>query len=129
MTVPMICVLVAFALIYVAHVPGLIARTQDSGGFNNRQPRTQQAGLSGWGARAVAGHANAHEAFAPFAAAVIVNHLAGGDLRVASILSIGFVACRVAYHVAYLLDVDYLRTLVWFLGLACTIGLFVQPLL
>ena len=80
-------------------------------------------------ARAVAGHANAHEAFAPFAAAVIVNHLAGGDLRVASILSIGFVVCRVAYHVAYLLDVDYLRTLVWFLGLACTIGLFVQPLL
>lgn len=128
MTVPMICVFVALLLTYAAHLPGLLARTKDPEGFNNRQPRAQQAKLSGWGARAVAGHANAHEAFAPFAAAVVVNHLAGGDLRIASILSIGFIVCRAAYHAAYLLDVDYLRTLVWFLGLACVVGLFVQPL-
>lgn len=128
MTVPMICVFVAFGLIYAAHLPGLMARAKDRGGFNNRLPRAQQAALTGWGARAIAGHANAHEAFAPFAAAVIVNHLAGGDLRIASILSIGFVVSRAAYHVTYLLDVDYLRTLVWCVGLACVVGLFVQPL-
>ena len=31
--------------------------------------------------------------------------------------------------VAYLLDVDYLRTLIWCLGIACVVGLFAQPLL
>ena len=125
----MICVFAAFVLIYAAHLPGLLARARAAGGFNNRTPRAQQATLEGWGARAIAGHANAHEAFAPFAAAVIVNHLAGGELRVASILSVGFVVTRVAYHAAYLLDVDYLRTLVWCLGVGCVVGLFVHPML
>ena len=62
MTVPMICVFVALLLTYAAHLPGLLARTKDPEGFNNRQPRAQQAKLSGWGARAVAGHAEAHAA-------------------------------------------------------------------
>lgn len=129
MTVPMMCVFAAFGLIYAAHVPGLVARALDEGGFDNRDPRRQQARLTGFGARAIGGHANAHEAFAPFAAAVLVNHLSGGDLRIASVLSVAFVVLRVAYHVAYLLDVDYLRTLIWCLGAACVVGLFAQPLL
>ena len=61
MTVPMMCVFAAFGLIYAAHVPGLVARAMDEGGFDNRNPRRQQAGLEGFGARAIGGHANAHE--------------------------------------------------------------------
>ena len=50
-----------------------------SGGYNNHNPRDQQADLEGWGKRALSAHLYGFEGFAPFAAAVFVAHLAGGS--------------------------------------------------
>ena len=72
------CIVAAWILVYSSKLP-VAAAMQRAGGYDNRHPRAQQATLTGWGARSVAAHQNSFETFAPFAAAVLVAHLAGGS--------------------------------------------------
>lgn len=127
MTIPFICVFIAFLLIMAPKIPMSMAMAKEGGGYDNRDPREQQARLTGWGRRAGAAHTNAMEAFAPFAAAVVICHLAHGDARWASILSITFIAARLIYPVLYIADLSTLRSTVWSVGYGATIGLFILP--
>jgi uncharacterized MAPEG superfamily protein len=127
MTTPFICVFLAFLLIYAMRGPAMLAQYRRPEGYDNKHPRQQQAKLEGWGARAAAAHQNAVEAFGPFAAAVVVAHLAGLDPRRATLLSVTFVVSRVLYNIAYLANLDYLRTAIWSVGFLATAGLFVLP--
>lgn len=127
MTTPFICVLVAYLLIYVPKVPLSAAMAKRPEGYDNKHPRTQQAKLEGWGARARAAHENGFEAFGGFAAAVVVAHLAGASDYRASVLSIAFVVARALYIAAYLANQDYLRSAIWGIGLLCTLALFGLP--
>jgi uncharacterized MAPEG superfamily protein len=97
------------------------------GGFDNRHPRAQQTKLTGWGARAHAAHLNGFEAAAPFAAGVVIAHLAGLDPHRASVLAITFVAARAAYVFAYVADLSYLRSTLWGLGVLVTSAFWVLP--
>jgi uncharacterized MAPEG superfamily protein len=72
MTIAFWCVLAAAMLPYVTIAIGKYDRKYD-----NRSPRDWEARLEGKQRRAVFAHYNHFEAFAPFAAAVIVAHLAG----------------------------------------------------
>lgn len=127
MTTPFICILIAFLLIYVPKVPLSLAMAKQPGGYDNKDPRAQQAKLDGFGARARGAHYNAFEAFPPFAAAVFVAHLAGAADHRATILSVAFVVARAAYVAAYLANLDYLRSAIWGIGVLCTVALFCLP--
>jgi uncharacterized MAPEG superfamily protein len=127
MTTPFVCVLIAFLLIYLPKVPLSVAMAKLPGGYDNKDPRAQQAKLEGMGARARGAHYNGFEAFPPFAAAVIIAHLAGAADHRASILAIAFVVARSLYIAAYLADLDYLRSAIWGIGLLCTAALFCLP--
>lgn len=127
MTTPFLCVFLAYVLAYLPKIASSVAMARLPGGFDNRHPRTQQAQLTGWGARAHAAHLNGFEAAAPFAAGVIIAHLCGVDPHRASVLSIGFVAARAAYVLAYVADLAYLRSTLWGVGVLATAGLFVLP--
>jgi uncharacterized MAPEG superfamily protein len=127
MTIPFVCVFVAAVLIYVPRFFVLAAQARMPEGVDNKDPRGQQARLAGWGKRAQGAHLNAFEAFAPFAAAVFVSHLAGANPGRAAALAIAFVALRVTYTALYIANLDRLRSLVWMLGLASVIGLFILP--
>lgn len=127
MTTPLLCVTIAFVLIYVPRVFVAIGQSRMPEGMDNKHPRDQQARLTGWAKRAQAAHDNSFESFAPFAAAVFVAHLAGGDPAVASTLAIAFVALRALYIGVYLANIDKVRSLVWTGGMACTVGLFLLP--
>jgi uncharacterized MAPEG superfamily protein len=124
MTIPLLCIFIAFILIYVPRV--IVARDQarQPEGFDNRNPRDQQARLTGAGKRAHAAHQNALEGFAPFAAAVFTAHLTGADPRWSSILAVTYVAARVVYIGVYLADKAPLRSAVWMIGFLATGGLF-----
>lgn len=61
------CVMLAWIWVYLSKGPVAMAMNK-LGGYDNRNPRAQQAELTGWGARATAAHANGFEAFAPFGA-------------------------------------------------------------
>ena len=79
-----------------------------------------------WGKRADRAHVNAVEAFAPFAALVIVAHLAGKANGMTAFWATCFFWLRLTHAVVYLLAVPYLRTVVFTLGFVATAGIFVE---
>jgi len=93
-------------------------------GYNNRSPREWEAALEGWRKRAVHAHVNHFEAFAPFAAGVIVAHLARAPQGAIDAIAVAFVIARVAYTGAYLAGKPALRSSIWLVGLGCVIALF-----
>ncbi|PBJ84096.1 hypothetical protein CMZ84_06505 [Lysobacteraceae bacterium NML93-0399] len=98
--------------------------------YDNRDPR-------GWVARqehprlkrAYNAHLNALEAFAPFAAAVVLAQLGGVAHPRIALLALVFVGLRVLHGVAYIVDQAALRSLAWFGALACVVALLVQAAL
>jgi uncharacterized MAPEG superfamily protein len=95
-------------------------------GFNNRAPREFQARLTGFRARAHWAHQNSFEAFPPFAAAVIIAHLAGVAQARIDLLALAFIALRLVYGLLYLADQALLRSIAWTAALGCVVALFVS---
>jgi uncharacterized MAPEG superfamily protein len=120
MTTAYWCVLIA-ALLPIFAVG--LAKAQS--GFDNKAPREWLGRLTGWRARAHAAHLNSFEAFAPFAAAVIIAHLAHAPQGRIDWLAMGFVAARIAYIGLYITDLAGLRSIAWTVAMGCVIGLFV----
>ena len=76
MTYPFYCMAAAFLLTYLTKAPLAMAMAKESeSGYDNRNPRDQQARLSGWGKRSLAAHQNSFEVTPVFAAAVIAAYL------------------------------------------------------
>ena len=124
MTTPLLCVGIAFLLVYLPKIPLSVAMAKSPEGYDNRHPRDQQAKLEGWGRRAAAAHANGFESFAPFAAAVLVAHVAKADVGTCSMLAVAHVVARAIYPIVYIADIHALRSAVWFAGFLATFGLF-----
>lgn len=128
MSTPFLCVFLAYLLIYAPRLVVAAAQARQPEGFDNQHPRDQQSRLQGWGRRANAAHANAFEAFAPFAAAVALAHLAHADPTWTSRLAVTFVAARTLYPALYIGNLSSLRTLVWGVGALATGVLFILAL-
>ena len=77
-----------------------------------------------WGKRADRAHLNAVEAFAPFAALVIIAEIAGKSDAMTAFWTIGFFWLRVAHAVVYWLAIPFLRTLIFTLGFVAVVGVF-----
>ena len=120
-----------WVILVAAMLPLLTTGIAKSGrsGYDNASPRTWEAGLSGWRARASAAHRNHYEAFGPFAAAVLVAQVAHGPQGLVDGLAGGFILARVAYTAAYINDRPSVRSLLWGIALLCEILLFCSPLL
>lgn len=93
--------------------------------YDNAAPRAGVERLRPRQQRAYWAQLNAFEAFPFFAAAVIVAHLAQAPQPWVDGLAVTFVGLRIAYTLAYVYDRHLLRSLVWFCGFLCVIGLFV----
>ena len=116
----------ALTLLIAALLPIVCAGIAKWGanGYDNRQPRAWLARQEGFRARADAAQHNSLEAFAPFAAALILARVQGLTDDFLAPWAWGFIACRLAYVALYVLDLATLRSLVWLLGLAVVIRLF-----
>lgn len=123
MTVSYWCVLVA-ALLPLVWAGVAKSKT----GYDNRAPRAWLGALEGWRQRADWAQANAWEAFAPFAAAVIIAHLAGAPQGTIDGLALAFIAARVAHGLLYVADRAMLRSIAWTIGFACIVGLFIAAM-
>ncbi len=128
MNVPLLCLPVALVLVYAPRFVVARAMAQQPEGYNNAEPRAQQAQLTGVGRRAAAAHANGFESFAPFAAGVLACEVTHARPEIASGLAILYVVMRALYSVFYIQNVEKLRSLVWFLGFLATFGLLGLPL-
>jgi uncharacterized MAPEG superfamily protein len=79
-----------------------------------------------WGKRADRVYLNAVETFAPFAVLVILIHLTGKANATTALLAVAFFWLRVAHAVVYWAAIPYVRTLIFTLGFAVVVGLFVE---
>jgi len=121
MTIADWCVLIA------AIMPLLLSSIAKAGGqgFDNHQVRIYMEGLQGWRQRANWAQQNSFEAFAPFAAGVIIAQQAGADQGVVDTLAMLFILIRLVYAGMYIGNLATLRSLVWTLGFLCVVGLFI----
>jgi len=120
MTIAFWCVL------FTAFLPLVWAGLAKSGAdpFDNARPRASLAKLTGAAQRADWAQANAYEAFPPFAAGVIIAHLAGAQQWIIDTLAIAFLVLRLVHGIAYVRDLAMFRSLVWTAGFLCMVGLF-----
>jgi uncharacterized MAPEG superfamily protein len=120
LTIPHLCLLIVTLLPFPWT---LLAKVGSR--YDNRTPREYLAGLTGWRARAHASHQNSWEALALFTAGVVAAGQAGGASVWVNWLAIAFVVTRVLHGLLYLLNWASLRSLVWFVGLACVVAMFI----
>lgn len=114
------CILIAALLPYP-----LATLAKAKSGYDNRAPREQLEQAQGYRKRAHWAQLNAFEAFPPFAAAVVVAQIQHAPQATVDALALSFIAMRVLHAGFYILDKPTLRSLVWALGFACVIALFV----
>lgn len=127
--VPYIAIMVAFALVYLPRQIVGFEMKKLSGGYDNRDPRGQQAQLDGLGKRALAAHHNSFEAFAPFAAGVLAAVQRRASIEAIAIISIAFVVVRSGYIYAYVTDRPTIRSTLWGFGIAATGTLMVLAII
>jgi uncharacterized MAPEG superfamily protein len=77
-----------------------------------------------WGQRAHRAYLNAVECFAPFAALVIVAHIAGKSDAMTVFWATSFFWLRLAHAVVYWFAIPFVRTLVFTLSFVAVVGLF-----
>jgi uncharacterized MAPEG superfamily protein len=120
MTIAFWCVLISGLLPFVAVGFAKVTR-----GYDNNNPREWLAKRVGLPARAHAAHLNSFEAFPLFAAGVLIATFVKADPARIDALAITFVAARLVYLWCYLTDRATARSLVWFVGVGASIGLYV----
>ena len=120
MTVAFYCVLIA------AFLPILFTGVAKfSGkGFNNNSVRDFQSSLTGMRQRAHWAHLNSFEAFPPFAAAVVIAHLAHGANQTVNQLAIAFIVLRLVYGALYIADLASMRSVVWLAAVGCWVAMY-----
>jgi uncharacterized MAPEG superfamily protein len=91
---------------------------------DNAHPRQTLAAATGKAQRANWAQANSWEAFAPFAAAVIIAHQAGVIPRQIDNLALIFIVSRLLYGAFYIINRPTLRTLVWTSALIANLAMY-----
>jgi uncharacterized MAPEG superfamily protein len=114
-----------FLVIYAIKVPIGMAMAKEGKGYDNSDPRGQQARLEGAGKRATAAHQNAFEAFPAFAVGVALCVLLHANETWTTALAVTHTVARLIYPFLYVANVDKARSLVWFAGMLSTLGLLV----
>uniref|UniRef100_A0A486XTL7 Uncharacterized protein n=1 Tax=Rheinheimera sp. BAL341 TaxID=1708203 RepID=A0A486XTL7_9GAMM len=107
---------IAMLLPFLAKAP-LAFAMQKAGGYDNRNPRVQQARLEGFGQRANAAHYNSFEALVVYGCAILTVVGLNAVDNTTVILCWLFIASRMAYLLCYWLDYATSRSAVWILGM------------
>ena len=127
MTIADGCILIACLLPILcagaAKSPGF-GKPRREGGFDNNNPRQWLASLQGWQARANAAQQNSFEALPIFIAGVLIAQQLGAPQGRVDTLAMLFVAARIGFIGAYLVDQAALRSTLWVVGLVACVGLF-----
>lgn len=112
-------ILIACLLPYVFTI---IAKV--SGGFklaDNQNPRDFLAKSTGLAARANAVQQNSFESLPLFIAAVLMAEYMVVSQHLIMMLGIAYIVLRIIYGICYLANISALRSIIWFLSMACPI--------
>ena len=131
MSIANTCVLIAAVLPIVtmgAAKAATAGKRRSDGGYDNNNPRDWAAKQTGWKARAAAAQNNGFEALPLFVFAVLAAQFAGIDQARTDQLAMAFIGARLVYTGLYFANIAALRSVVWGVGLACTIAIFAPTL-
>ncbi len=106
-------------------IPYIVAQVRTNGFLapaNYVDPTPRKVPL--WGDRANRAQLNAVEAFAPFAALVLIAHVAGKENAMTAFWAISFFWLRLIHAVVHLAGLPFIRTVVFTLGFVAVCGLF-----
>ena len=109
-------------------LPYILARIANVGLMAALTYRADSTPLADWAARAKKAHYNAIENLAPFAAAVIVAHLAGVANGATATAAVAYFWFRVAHYFLYVANVPFGRTLTFAGGWLATLWIIYQIL-
>ena len=112
------------AVLWIPYIIGQVAENGLLGTENYRDPTARPVKL--WGQRANRAHVNAVESFAPFAALVIVAHIAGAANEATAMWAAVFFWARLAHAVTYILGIPFVRTLIFTTGFVAVVAIFLQ---
>lgn len=127
MSLELWCLFFAAILHVVTKVPLIKAQNQESGGYDNHNPRVQQAALKGWGVRALAAHQNQIESFPLFAAGVLAATASNVGSVLVGYLAVLHLISRLAFFYLYLKDVATARSLTWLVSFGTSAALICSP--
>ena len=108
-------------------IPYIIGQVQSNGFLapqNYRDPEPRPVPL--WAQRANRAHLNSVEAFAPFAALVLIAHVSGSANENTAMWSSLFLWSRIGHAIVYLFAIPYLRTIIFTAGFIAVAGLFYE---
>ncbi len=127
MSIALWCLFLAGLLHVLSKTPLFRAQHKSPEGYDNNNPREQQASLSGLGKRALAAHQNQIESFPLFATGILVATATGMVSSAIDYLAIAYIVARVGYIFYYLNDRATLRTIVWSVGFISSLALLCSP--
>lgn len=125
MSIAFWCILIAGFLPIVAVAVAKLDNTRGSKRYDNNHPRDWLAERDGRAKRAYAAHLNSFEAFPLFAAGVLVAAYLKTPAATIDTLAIIFIAARCVYIWCYISNYATARSLIWFVGMGATVGLFI----
>ncbi|MBV2129715.1 MAPEG family protein [Arsukibacterium indicum] len=112
----LVTLFIAMLLPFLAKAP-LAFAMQKAGGYDNNNPREQQAALKGFGQRANAAHYNSFEALIIYGCAVLTAIAMNAVDNTSVILGWVFIASRLVYFLCYWFDYATPRSTVWLVGM------------
>jgi uncharacterized MAPEG superfamily protein len=105
----------------------LVGRMQTAGGLEwGVGNRDQPLEVTPWAARAQRAHNNLIENLAPFAILVLVAQVSGAANALTAIGATIFFCARVAHAAVYIAGIVYVRTAVFFVGMAGELLILLQ---
>lgn len=107
-------------------LPYILARIQTSGLMPTLTYVADDEPLPGWAARAKKAHYNAIENLAPFAAVVLVAHLAQAANGTTAVWAVIYFWARVVHYVGYTAGVPFVRTICFAIGWLAIMIIFLQ---
>ena len=111
----------------VLWVPYVVCQVKTNGFLkpeNYKDPAVRP--MPPWGHRAHRAYLNSVETFAPFAVLVIIAELEGKIGGATAVAAMAFFWIRLVYALVYWAAVPFVRTLVFTLGMACVVCLFIH---
>ena len=128
MNLAFLCIIIAslmpFGFAALAKFGGVRAGAK----YDNHDPRTYLAHLSGWPKRAQAVQLNSWEALPLFIAGVFMATISGVPQETINLWAWVFIVARICYAVCYLFDYAVLRSLIWVVGIIACVRLMIAAL-
>lgn len=107
-------------------IPYILARIQKVGAMKALTYVADDEPLPGWAARAKKAHYNAVENLAPFAAVVIVAHLAAAANATTALWASIYFWARVAHYFGHISGLPFVRTALFAVGWIAILVIFWQ---